>query len=62
MKTKKSLNKKLFLNMKTVADLDRAEMNHLLGAWGGPTEVTNCMTNCVSGCPTCDFVTKVQTC
>ncbi len=62
MKVKKLLNKKLALNPKTVANLDHAEMKNVLGAWGEPTEVTDCLTNCVSGCPTCEWVTLVRTC
>jgi hypothetical protein len=54
MKTKNVLNKKLTLHKKTIANLDKHELREVNGGWTGPSEVTVCMTNCVSGCPICE--------
>jgi len=60
MKTKRGLYKKFGLNKKTIANLDNKELHKVNGGWTGPTEVTVCMTNCVSNCPTCQG--SIRTC
>ncbi len=47
MKTK-SLNKKLVLNKKTVADLDKNEMSTAKGGWIGPYTKRTCQTGFVN--------------
>jgi hypothetical protein len=60
MKTKRGLFKKIGLNKKTIANLDNRDLHKVNGGWTGPTEVTVCMTNCVSNCPTCQG--SIRTC
>jgi hypothetical protein len=50
MKTKK-FNKRLGLNKKTIANLDKSDMNMVYGGvWPDTKVLTICITNCMTDC------------
>jgi len=53
MKIKKSLDKKLVLNKKTISHLKEKEKSLLFGGVDETLELTVCITNCKTTCPGC---------